>query len=82
MSLKNKPFSIYAHDTTDEREGLWFRVKSFKTMSSALQALYHLTRTPKEERKLIYIILPNEGERRRHILFKDEHIKRIIETAK
>lgn len=82
MNLKNRPYSVYAHSKKDEREGLWFRVRSFKTMSDALISLKELTKTPKEERDLIYIVLPNNGEQRRHILFKEEHIKNVLETAK
>jgi len=82
MNLKNKPYSIYAHDMNGERKGLWFRLKSFHTMSSAVQSLKELTKTPKEERDFIYIVLPNQGEQRRHILFNEENIQKAIDSGR
>ena len=82
MNLKNKPYSIYAHDQKSDRDGLWFRVRSFGTMVSAIQSLKGLTKKPKEKRDLIYIILPNQGEVRKHILFKDEHIETALKSGK
>lgn len=82
MKLSSRPYSIYAHSKKDEREGLWFRVRNFKTMESALHSLKGLTRTSKDKRDLIYTILPNQGDQRKYIIFKDEHAKNLIKSAR
>ena len=82
MNLNNKPYSIYCHDTTGDNDALWLRIRSFKSMKRAMQSFKELTKTKKEGRKLIYIILPNNNDQRRYIVFKDEHKDDVLKSAK
>jgi len=83
MNPKARPFSIYSYDQTKkDNDGIWHRVRSFKTMKDAFMALTHLTRTRKGDRRYCYIILPNDNEQKTHILFKDEHKENILKVAK
>jgi len=51
-------------------------------MKRAMQSFKELTKTKKEGRKLIYIILPNNNDQRRYIVFKDEHKDDVLKSAK
>jgi len=82
MNLKNKPYTIWGHSKKSERKGVWFSVRSFETMAQAMQSLHDLTKVSKDKRDIIYIVLPNNGEKRRYILFKDEYADNVIDSAK
>ena len=74
--MKNKPYGIYA--STDQ-EGLWKRTISYKTMSSAMQALASIA--AQKNRKHKFTILPNISDNR-FLLLKGKEAEQILKTAR
>ena len=78
---KLKPYGLYA---STDHEGVWKRVSSYKTMASALQALYSVTAKPRSERKRLYTVLPNDTTdvNKKFLAIHPDYTEQIKKTAR